>query len=147
MPQETARRKIVKWCGFSTMVLCAMLSVKTSQAQILFRVAFAPPPLPVYEQPPCPAENYLWTPGYWAFDDEFYDYYWVPGTWILVPEPGMFWTPGYWGWLNNEYVFYEGYWGPAVGYYGGIDYGYGYYGEGYDGGRWQGGRFYYNRVA
>ena len=25
----------------------------------------APPPLPEYEQPPCPEDGYLWTPGYW----------------------------------------------------------------------------------
>ena len=41
--------------------------------------------------------------------------------------------------------FNEGYWGPQVGFYGGISYGYGYFGEGYEGGRWQGGQFYYNR--
>ena len=25
-----------------------------------------PPPLPEYQQPPCPEPNYLWTPGYWS---------------------------------------------------------------------------------
>ena len=29
-------------------------------------VAFAPPELPVYSQPPCPAPGYIWTPGYWS---------------------------------------------------------------------------------
>ena len=29
-------------------------------------VGFAPPPLPVYEQPICPGEGYIWTPGYWG---------------------------------------------------------------------------------
>src|ERR1700727_2487320 len=27
----------------------------------------APPPLPDYEQPPCPEDGYLWTAGYWAY--------------------------------------------------------------------------------
>src|SRR5580698_3949030 len=39
----------------------------------------APPPLPVYEQPPCPEPNLIWTPGYWHFGP--LGYYWVPGAW------------------------------------------------------------------
>jgi len=99
-------------------------------------VNFAPPELPVYEQPICSGEGYIWTPGYWAWDDEDGDYYWVPGTWVSAPEPGFLWTPGYWGWGGGAFVFHEGYWGPRVGFYGGINYGYGYFGHGYEGGRW-----------
>ena len=39
-----------------------------------------------------------------------------------------------------------GYWGPHVGFYGGVNYGYGYDGDGYEGGYWQGRDFYYNRA-
>jgi hypothetical protein len=63
----------------------------------------------------------------------------------MAPERGLLWTPAYWGWGGNGYVFYDGYWGSRVGFYGGISYGYGYFGEGYEGGRWQNGQFYYNR--
>jgi hypothetical protein len=115
----------------------------TSYAQIGVSVTFAPPELPVYEQPPIPGDGYIWTPGYWAYGDD--DYYWVPGTWVMAPAPGLLWTPAYWGWNGNAYVFYDGYWGPEVGFYGGISYGYGYTGDGYEGGRWQNGQFYYNR--
>jgi len=114
-------------------------------AQIGISISFAPPELPIYEQPLCPGEGYLWTPGYWAYANDFDDYYWVPGTWVMAPEPGLLWTPAYWGWGGNGYVFYDGYWGQQVGFYGGISYGYGYFGEGYQGGRWQNGQFYYNR--
>ena len=116
-----------------------------SQAQVAVGVSvqFGPPELPVYEQPLCPGEGYIWTPGYWAWGDD--DYYWVPGTWVLTPEVGFFWTPGYWAWGGSSFIFYEGYWGPVVGFYGGINYGYGYVGHGYEGGRWDNGRFYYNR--
>ena len=65
------------------------------------------------------------------------------GSWL--PQPGLLWTPAYWGWGGNGYVFYNGYWGQQVGFYGGVSYGYGYYGDGYQGGRWQNGQFYYNR--
>jgi hypothetical protein len=118
----------------------------TSQAQVIV-VRFAPPALPVYEQPLLPAEGYIWTPGYWAWDNGFDDYYWVPGTWVLPPQSGLFWTPPYWGWGGNGYAFYPGYWAPQVGYYGGINYGYGYFGHGYEGGRWDNGRWYYNRAV
>jgi hypothetical protein len=74
------------------------------------------------------------------------DYYWVPGTWVEPPVSGMLWTPGYWGWNDQgSYVWNAGYWGPEVGFYGGIDYGYGYGGSGYRGGYWHGGAFFYNR--
>src|SRR3984893_18370215 len=114
-----------------------------SSAQIGVSITIGPPELPVYEQPVCPGDGYLWTPGYWAWGDD--DYYWVPGTWVIAPEVGLFWTPGYWGWGGREFIFYDGYWGPHVGFYGGISYGYGYFGHGYEGGRWDNGRFYYNR--
>jgi len=114
-----------------------------SFAQFGVSITIAPPALPVYEQPPCPAEGYLWTPGYWAYADD--SYYWVPGTWVEAPEPGFLWTPGYWGWNGGRYAFNEGYWGLHVGFYGGVSYGFGYFGEGYEGGRWDNGRFFYNR--
>src|SRR5271163_3295374 len=114
-----------------------------AQIGIGVSVNFGPPALPVYEQPLCPADGYLWTPGYWAYDDGD-GYYWVPGTWVEAPEVGFLWTPGYWGWGENAFFFHEGYWGPQVGFYGGINYGFGYGGNGYEGGRWDNGHFAYN---
>ena len=108
-------------------------------------ITVAPPALPVYVQPICPADNYIWTPGYWAWSDDDGDYYWVPGTWVEAPTPGFLWTPGYWGWSNGVYAWNAGYWGPHVGFYGGVNYGFGYVGDGYEGGRWEGGHFFYNR--
>jgi hypothetical protein len=129
-------------------LLCAFVLLIISTAatgQVAISVSFGPPPLPVYEQPLCPGEGYIWNPGYWAWDDDYDDYYWVPGTWVLAPEIGFLWTPPWWGWDNGAYLFHEGWWGPEVGFYGGIVYGFGYFGEGYVGGRWEGDRFYYNR--
>jgi len=68
----------------------------TSFAQVGIAVNIAPPELPVYQQPICPGEGYIWTPGYWAWDDA--DYYWVSGDWVMPPQVGFLWTPGYWGW-------------------------------------------------
>ncbi len=104
-----------------------------------------PPPLPVYAQPPCPAEGYIWTPGYWAYSAA--GYYWVPGTWVRPPVAGLLWTPGYWAMAGGSFQWHEGYWGTHVGYYGGINYGFGYGGSGYEGGRWENGHFAYNTTV
>jgi hypothetical protein len=107
----------------------------------------APPPLPGYDQPPIPGEGYIWIPGYWAWNASAADYYWTPGTWARPPRPGVLWTPGYWRYRDGRYAFVGGYWAPKVGFYGGVNYGYGYAGSGYRGGRWEGDHFRYNAAV
>jgi hypothetical protein len=114
-----------------------------AQVGIGLSVTIAPPEIPVYEQPPIPDDGYIWTPGFWQWGPD--GYYWVPGTWVEPPSVGLLWTPGYWGWGEGVYLFHAGYWGPHVGFYGGVNYGYGYGGAGFEGGYWQGGHMYYNR--
>jgi len=130
------------------LVLFALLMLAIPAAsfgQIGFGVSIttAPPALPVYTQPPCPAVGYMWTPGYWAWGPA--GYFWVPGTWVMAPAVGVLWTPGYWGWGGGVFLWHAGYWGPHIGFYGGVNYGYGYGGVGFAGGRWEGGAFNYNR--
>ena len=125
------------------LVLLAISAASSAQIGFGVSIRIAPPELPVYDQPIAPGDGYIWTPGYWAYGDD--DYYWVPGTWVMAPEVGYLWTPGYWGWDNNGYLFHDGYWGTQVGFYGGINYGYGYGGRGYEGGRWDNGHFDYNQ--
>lgn len=114
----------------------------TSFGGVFISVNFAPPVLPVYVQPPCPEPGWIWIPGYWAYDED--GYYWVPGTWVPAPYTGALWTPPYWGWDDGLYIFHPGYWGLHVGYYGGVNYGFGYMGIGYVGGMWRGNAFIYN---
>jgi hypothetical protein len=133
---------VVRLLLFS-LVLLSLSYGASAQVSVGISVNFGPPALPVYEQPICPADGYLWTPGYWAYDDAD-GYFWVPGTWVMAPQVGFLWTPGYWGWGGNAFFFHEGYWGPQVGFYGGINYGFGYGGVGFEGGRWDGGHFSYN---
>jgi hypothetical protein len=122
----------------------ATLPVAEAHAGVFIGVSIgiAPPVLPVYVQPPLPAPGYLWTPGYWAYGDA--GYYWVPGVWVSPPQPGYLWTPAYWGWEGGLYRFHGGYWGQHVGFYGGVNYGFGYGGIGFAGGEWRGGVFAYN---
>jgi hypothetical protein len=135
-------KTVIRWVLFALIVLAIPAS---AIAQVRISVAIAPPLLPVYEQPICPGDGYIWTPGYWAWGDD--DYYWVPGTWVLAPEVGFYWTPPYWGWDGGAFIFYDGYWGPEVGFYGGVVYGFGYFGRGYEGGRWDNGHFFYNTTV
>lgn len=135
------------WARCIASALLLALFPLSAVAQVYVSVNIAPPELPVYDQPPIPADGYLWTPGYWAWSDEIQDYYWVPGTWVEPPQPEYLWTPGYWAASDGIYLWRQGYWGPVVGFYGGVNYGYGYGGRGFDGGYWDRGRLYYNRAV
>jgi len=116
-----------------------------AQVSVGLSVRVGPPLLPVYTQPLCPADGYMWVPGYWAYNGQ--DYFWVPGAWVLPPQLGLLWTPGYWGLNGGSYGWNSGYWGSNVGFYGGINYGFGYNGLGYTGGMWRGNAFRYNTAV
>ncbi len=128
-------------------IVVPVLAIPATEAHagVFLSVGFAPPALPVYVQPPLPAPGYIWTPGYWAYGDA--GYYWVPGVWVQPPSVGLLWTPGYWGFAGGFYGWHGGYWGPHVGFYGGVNYGFGYGGIGFCGGEWRGGVFAYNRAV
>ncbi len=135
-------RNILRNLIFATLVAT---TASRSFAGVVVSITVAPPPLPVYAQPPCPGEDYIWTPGYWSYGPT--GYVWVPGAWLRPPQIGFLYTPGYWGFVDGAYVWHHGYWGPHVGYYGGVNYGFGYTGSGFAGGRWEGGHFFYNRAV
>jgi hypothetical protein len=132
----------------SRRILLALLLLAvpaSSFAGVEISITIAPPVMPVYVQPECPADGYIWTPGYWAYGPE--GYYWVPGVWVTPPRMGVLWTPGYWGWGDGVYRWHGGYWGPHVGFYGGVNYGFGYTGVGFIGGVWAGNVFRYNTAV
>ena len=123
----------------------AVLIPASSFAAVAISITIAPPVMPVYVQPACPGDGYMWTPGYWSWGDA--GYYWVPGVWVMAPQPGLLWTPGYWGFGGGAYLWHAGYWGPHVGFYGGVNYGFGYSGVGFIGGIWAGNVFRYNTAV
>jgi hypothetical protein len=142
MRSSLLRRTIaVLW--LAALPLAVLPSTSRAQVSVGVSINVAPPALPVYVQPAVPAPGYLWTPGYWAWGP--FGYYWVPGTWVAPPAVGLLWTPGWWGWGGGAFVWHAGYWGPHIGFYGGVNYGFGYTGHGYWGGEWRGGAFVYNR--
>src|SRR5215469_7539371 len=137
-------RLITRWVLLSLLVLSFSVA-SFAQIAVGVSVRIGPPALPVYAQPICPGPGYIWTPGYWGWNDDA-GYYWVPGTWVVAPV-GLLWTPGYWGWAGGVYAWHAGYWGPHVGFYGGINYGFGYTGVGFVGGAWHGGVYSYNTAV
>ena len=140
--------RAVRFLTFALLLLlipAALSTPSSAQIGVGVSVRIGPPALPVYAQPICPGPGYLWTPGYWAWNDDG-GYYWVPGTWVVAPV-GLLWTPGYWGWGGGFYLWHAGYWGPHVGFYGGINYGFGYGGVGFFGGEWRHGAFFYNTAV
>jgi hypothetical protein len=140
LPMRIARSLRLTLLAFAISLIPA-----SSYAGVFVSVNFGPPVLPVYVQPVCPQPGLMWTPGYWAYGPD--GYYWVPGAWVPAPYIGALWTPGYWGWGGGLYVFHPGYWGRHVGYYGGVNYGFGYMGIGFAGGMWRGGAFAYNAAV
>jgi hypothetical protein len=133
--------------GLLAAPLLALPPAARAEVSVGISIGIPPPALPVYVQPIAPDPGYIWTPGYWAWDPVYANYYWVPGAWVMPPAIGLLWTPGWWGVVDGGYRWHAGYWGTHVGFYGGVNYGFGYFGTGYVGGRWRGNQFFYNRAV
>jgi YXWGXW repeat-containing protein len=147
MEKVTMFRSGIRRMLFAAALAMPLLTMPATEAHagVFVSVNVAPPVLPVYVQPPLPAPGFIWTPGYWAYGDA--GYYWVPGVWVRPVRAGFLWTPGYWGFGGGVYAWHPGYWGPHVGFYGGVNYGFGYGGVGFFGGEWRGGVFAYNSAV
>jgi len=120
------RAAIILRASLAALLFLALPTPSFAQVYLDIQIGTPPPAIPYYYQPPVPAPNYIWTPGYWAWGPG--GYFWVPGTWIQPPQYGLVWTPGYWGWTGYGFGWNNGYWSNQVGYYGGVNYGNGYYG-------------------
>ncbi len=64
----------------ATLLAFALLAPFGAGAQVSMAITVAPPPLPYYAQPPSPGDDYIWSPGYWAWAAADGDYYWVPAV-------------------------------------------------------------------
>ena len=66
--------------ALATALFAVSAAPSTASAQVVLSVTVAPPILPVYAQPVCPGEGFIWTPGYYA------GRIWVPGRWVHHDE-------------------------------------------------------------
>jgi hypothetical protein len=66
---------------------------------------------PASERPK--GSQYVWIPGYWAWDTTRNDYVWVSGCW-RVPPANMSWMPGYWNKVPQGWQWVPGFWIPTA---------------------------------
>ena len=128
------------------MLLALLLSLvpASSYAGVFISVGIAPPVLPVYVQPPCPEPGLMWTPATGRTVETATTGFRAHGFRRRMKARCGPWLLGL---VQGLYVFHGGYWGPHVGYYGGVNYGFGYMGVGFAGGVWRGGVFAYNTAV
>ncbi len=67
-----------------------------------------PPPVRVEAFGTAPGLGYVWTPGYWGWNNGAYA--WVPGVWVRPPHPRAVWVNGYWEHRGGRYAFHKGHW-------------------------------------
>jgi hypothetical protein len=75
----------------------------------------AEPPAEIVENPAAErpkGSEFVWIPGYWAWDTDRTDHVWVSGCW-RVPPTGMSWMPGYWNKTPQGYQWVAGFWIPT----------------------------------
>jgi hypothetical protein len=98
---------------FALLITAGVASPAASQARTDFSVGIniGPPPPQVIVAPP-PRPNYVWAPGYWAWDG--YRYVWVGGQW-MAPRPGYVWVAPRWERRGPQWFFVEGRWAPHHG--------------------------------
>jgi hypothetical protein len=66
---------------------------------------------PALEKPK--GSDYVWIPGYWAWEPERKDYIWVSGCW-RIPPADMSWIPGYWNRVPQGWQWVPGFWIPTA---------------------------------
>src|SRR5262244_491997 len=97
--------QILRLARCFSFVLLMLALAAPSFAGVSVSVTIAPPVLPAYEQPPCPGDGYIWTPGYWGWHEGVY--VWNAGYW--GPHVGFYGGVNYgFGYVGTGYA--GGYW-------------------------------------
>jgi hypothetical protein len=79
-------------------------------------VAPTQPPANIIENPPTDrpvGTQFVWVPGYWAWDSERNGYIWISGCWRAAP-PNMYWVSGYWAKVPEGWQWVPGFWMPVT---------------------------------
>ena len=70
------------------------------------------PPAPQVEVVPTPRTGYVWTSGYWAWNNDLGHYEWIKGHWV-EERTGEHWVPDKWTQdadHPNHWHFKPGHW-------------------------------------
>ncbi len=73
------------------------------------------PPAQIQEVPPeerPQGDQFVWVPGYWAWDTSRQGYIWVSACWRAAP-PKTYWVPGYWARVPEGWEWIPGFWASA----------------------------------
>lgn len=73
------------------------------------------PPARIQELPPAEkpqGAQFVWVPGYWAWDAGRHGYIWVSACWRAAP-PKTYWVPGYWTRVPGGWEWIPGFWASA----------------------------------
>jgi hypothetical protein len=68
----------------------------------------APPPVQNEVQPPQPAANVTWAPGYWYWSGA--NWIWIEGSWVSPPRPGLTYVSPRWVLRGGSWLFVSGGW-------------------------------------
>ena len=94
-----------------TLLMCSCV-IATMSAPAFARlvevedVDVAPPP-PQTEVVPAERTGYVWSPGYWSWED--HHYVWVKGRWV-ESHNGSHWVPEHWEQRDTHWHFVHGHW-------------------------------------
>lgn len=93
---------------FATGVAGSLLAFPlATSARVDIDVDIAPPPAVVEDAPLRP--GYVYTPGYWDWDDAHHRYDWRRGEYRRA-QPGERWVPHAWLEHDGRYHFERGHW-------------------------------------
>src|ERR1700733_8735238 len=106
------RRLTPARAALAGLALAALPMASFAFVSVGVSITVAPPAIPVYVQPPCPAVGYIWTPGYWAWGGGVYA--WHEGYW--GPHVGFYGGVNY-GYGYGGVGFEGGYWRGHSFYY------------------------------
>ena len=99
-------REMAVIASFATLSAWSLPSAGAPRVAVDIDVA---PPAPQYEVIPPSREGYVWSPGYWRWDDEHHRHAWVGGEYIHGRH-GEHWVPHHWSERNGRWHLDDGHW-------------------------------------
>jgi hypothetical protein len=72
----------------------------------------APPPLreELVPPPPRPAEEVIWQPGHWRWEQRRHEWAWIPGHYVERPHRLALWESGHWVQRPYGWTWVPGHW-------------------------------------